>query len=200
MLAPWRKSYDKPRQHIKKQTPYFADRGPCSQSYGFSSSHVWRWELHHKEGWAPKNWCFQTVVLEKTLESPLDLKEIQPVHPKGNQSWIFIGRTDAEAEAPVLWPLDANSWLICCKQPTHCITYPSWKHSVAPLWRQLFLQDILQTNIFYSISKYKDVCQTNWLQFWAFVFTTHFAWDTLVSSYSNFSYSYFKVWHKFYFH
>ena len=84
----------------------------CSQSYGFSSSHVWMWELDHKEGWGPKNWCFWTVVLEKTLESPLDCKEIQPVHPKGNQSWIFIGRTDAEVEIPILWPPDAKNWLI----------------------------------------------------------------------------------------
>ena len=84
-------------------------RGPFSQSYGFSSSHVWMWELDYKESWAPKNWCFWTVVLEKTLESPLDCKEIQPVHPKGNQSWIFIGRTDAEAETPILWPPDAKS-------------------------------------------------------------------------------------------
>ena len=83
-----------------------------SQSYGFSSSHVWMWELDHKESWVPKNWCFWTVVLEKTLESPLDCKEIQPVHPKGNQSWIFIGRTDDEAETPILWPLDAKNWLI----------------------------------------------------------------------------------------
>ena len=78
----------------------------------FSSSHVWVWESDHKEGWAPKNWCFWTVVLEKTLESPLDCKEIQPVDPKENQSWIFIGRTDAEAEAPILWPPDAKTWLI----------------------------------------------------------------------------------------
>ena len=83
-----------------------------SQSYGFSSSHVWMWELDHIEGWVPKNWCFHIVVLEKTLESPLDCKEIQPVHPRGNQSWIFIGRTDAEAETPVLWPPDAKNWLI----------------------------------------------------------------------------------------
>ena len=81
------------------------------ESYGFSSSHKWMWELDHKEGWVLKNWCFQTVVLEKTLESPLDCKEIQPVNPKGNQSWMFIGRTDAEAEAPVLWPPDAKNWL-----------------------------------------------------------------------------------------
>ena len=82
------------------------------QSYVFSSCHVWMWELDHKESWMPKNWCFWTVVLRKTLESPLDCKEIQPVYPKGNQSWIFIGRTDAEAEGPVLWPPDAKNWLI----------------------------------------------------------------------------------------
>ena len=87
-----------------------ANIGPYSQSYGFSSSHVQMWELDHK-AWALKNWCFQTVVLEKTLESPLDCKEIKPVNPKGNQSWIFIGRTDAEAKAPILWPPDAKSWL-----------------------------------------------------------------------------------------
>ena len=91
---------------------YFADKGPSSQSYGFSSSHVWMWELDYKESWPPKNWCFWTLVLEKTLESPLDCKEIQPVHPKGNQSWIFIGRTDVEAETPILWPPDKKTWLI----------------------------------------------------------------------------------------
>ena len=105
-VAPWKKSYDQPRQHMKKQRHYFADKGLSRQSYGSSSSHVWMWELDYKESWAPKNWCFWTVVLEKTLESPLDSKEIQPVHPKGNQSWIFIGRTDAEAETPILWLLD----------------------------------------------------------------------------------------------
>ena len=111
-LAPWKKRYKKPRQHIKKQTDYFANKCPSSQGYGFSSSHVWMWELDYEESWALKNWCFWTVVLEKTLESPLDCKEIQPVHFKGNQSWIFIGRTDAEGETPVLWPPDAKSWLI----------------------------------------------------------------------------------------
>ena len=89
---------------------YFADEDLYSQSYGFSSSHVWMWELDHTESWVQKNWCFWTVLLEKTLESPLDCKEIQPVHPKGNQSWIFIRRTDSEA--PILWPPDAKSWLI----------------------------------------------------------------------------------------
>ena len=89
-----------------------ANKGPSSQSYGFSSSHVWMWELDYKESWAPKKWCFSTVVLEKTLESPLDCKEIQPVHPRGAQSWVFIGKTDAEAETPVLWPPDVKNWLI----------------------------------------------------------------------------------------
>ena len=89
-----------------------ADQGPSNHSYGFTSSHVWRWELDHKESWPPNNWCFWTEVLEKTLESPLDCKEIQPVHPKGNQSWIFIKRTDAEAVALILWPPDVKNWLI----------------------------------------------------------------------------------------
>ena len=97
---------------IKKQRQYFANKCPYSQNYGFSISHVCMWELDHKEGWVPKNWCFWTVVLEKTLESPLDWKKIQPVYPKGNQSWIFIRRTDADTEAPVLWPPDMKSWLI----------------------------------------------------------------------------------------
>ena len=97
---------------LKKQRRYFANKGPPSQSYGFSSHHVWMWELDYKDSWALKNWCFWTVVLKKTLESPLDYKEIQPVHPKGNQSWVFIGRTDVEAEAPILGPPDAKSWLI----------------------------------------------------------------------------------------
>ena len=112
MLAPWKKSYDKPRQHIKKQRHYFANKGRSSQSYGFSSSHVWMWELDCDEGWVPKNWCFWTVVLEKILEGPLDCKEIQPVHSEGDQPWDFFGRNDAKAETPVLWPPHVNSWLI----------------------------------------------------------------------------------------
>ena len=107
--TPWKKTYDQPRQHIKKQRHHFADKGLYGQSNGFSSRHVQIWELDHKEGWAPKNWCFQTVVLEKTLESPLESKEIKPVNPKGNQPWIFIGRTYAKAEAPILWPPDPKS-------------------------------------------------------------------------------------------
>ena len=110
--TPWKKSYDKPRQRIKKQIHHFTDKGPYSQSYSFFSSHVWMWELDCEEGWVPKNWCFWTVVLEKTLESPLDSKEIQPVNPKGNLSWMFIWRTDAEAETPILWPPDAKNRLI----------------------------------------------------------------------------------------
>ena len=112
MPAPWKKTYDQPKQHIKMQRHYFVNKGTSSQSYGFSSSHVWMWDLDYKESWAPKNWCLWTVVLEKTLESPLEYKEIQPVHPKGNQSWIFIGRTDVEAETPILWTPDAKNWLI----------------------------------------------------------------------------------------
>ena len=100
-----------PRQHIKNQRHYLANKGPSSQSYGFSSNHVWMWELDYKENWAVKNWCFWTVVLEKTFERHLDCKEIQPVHPKGNQSWIFIGRTDTEAETPIfghlMWRTDS---------------------------------------------------------------------------------------------
>ena len=101
------------KQHIKKQRHYFANQGLLyHQSYGFSSSHVWMWELKHKESWALKNWSFWTVMLEKTLKSPLDCKEIKPVNPKEDKSWIFIGRTDAESEALILWPPDAKSQLI----------------------------------------------------------------------------------------
>ena len=109
MLTPWKESYDQPRQNIKKQRHYFAKKGPSSQGHG---GHVWMWELDYRESWAPKYWSFWTVVLEKTLESPLDCKEIQPVHPKADQSWVFIGRTDVEAETPIFWPPDVKSWII----------------------------------------------------------------------------------------
>ena len=112
MLAPWKKRDNQPRQHIKKQRRYFANKGLSSQSYGFSSSQVGMWQLDYKVSWALKNWCLWAVVLQKTHESPLDCKEIKPVHPKRNQPWMFIGRTDAEAEAPVLWPPDVKNWLI----------------------------------------------------------------------------------------
>ena len=112
MLAPWMKSYDQPWKHIKKQRHHFAYIGPNSQIFGFSNSHVWIWELDHEESWTLKNWCFCTVVLEKTLVSPLDCKQIKPINLKGNQFWIFIGRTGAEAEAPILWPPDAKKDLL----------------------------------------------------------------------------------------
>ena len=100
------------RMDIEKQRYYFANKGPSSQGYGFSSGHVCMWELDCEEVWAPKKWCFWTVVLEKTLASPFDCKEIQPVHPKGDQSWVFIERTDVEAETPILWPPHSKCWLI----------------------------------------------------------------------------------------
>ena len=111
MLAPWKESYYKPRQHIKKQKHHFADKSLSSQSYCFSSSHEWMWELDYKESWVPKNWCFWIVVLEKTPNNPLDCKEFKPVNTKGNQPWVFIGSTDAEA--PILWP--ATWW----EEPIH---------------------------------------------------------------------------------
>ena len=109
MLAPWKKSFDQPRQYIKKQRHYFSKKGPSSQSYGFSSSHVWMWELDYKESWELKNWFFWNVVLEKTLESLLDCKEIQPIHLQRNQPWIFTGSTNAEDNTPILWPLDVKN-------------------------------------------------------------------------------------------
>ena len=110
MVAPWKKNYDKPRQRIKKQRHYFPNKGLSSQGYGFSSGRVWMWELDYKESWAPKNWCFWTVALKKTLESPLDCKKSQSVHPKGDQSWVFTGRNDVEAETPtghLMWRTDS---------------------------------------------------------------------------------------------
>ena len=112
MLAPWKESHDQPRQHIKKKRHCFANKGLSSQGYGFSSGHVWMWELDCEGSWALTNWCFWTVVLEKTLESLLDCKKVQPVHTKGDQSWVFIGRTDAKAETPIFWPPHVKSWLI----------------------------------------------------------------------------------------
>ena len=105
-----RKAMNNQDSILKKQRHHFANKGPSSQSYGFSSRHVWMWELDHKESWALKNWYFWIVMLEKTLESPLDSKEIQPVHPKGNQSWMFTGRTDVEAETPILGPSNTKDW------------------------------------------------------------------------------------------
>ena len=112
MPAPWKKNYDQPRQHIKRQRHHFANKGPSSQTYVFFSSYVCLWELDHKDGWVLENWFFWMVVLEKTLESPLDCKEIRSVNPKRNQPWILTRSTDTEAELPILWPPDAKNWLI----------------------------------------------------------------------------------------
>ena len=111
MHSPWKETYDKSSQCIKKQRHHFANKNPYNQSCDFSSCHVWLWDLDHKESWVPKNWNF-SVVLEKTFESLLNNKDIKTVNPKENQPWIFIGKTGAEAEAQILWPLDAKSWLI----------------------------------------------------------------------------------------
>ena len=133
MLASWKENYDKPRQHLQKQWHCFANKGPYRQRYGFSSSHVQMWELDHKEGQAPKNWCFWIVMLQNNLESPLDSKEIKPVNPKGSQHWIFIGSTDAEAEAPILNSFqftgrkDVEAEATCCKEPTHQKRPWSWE-------------------------------------------------------------------------
>ena len=126
-LAPWKKSYDQPRQLIIKQRHYFATKGPSSQSYSFSSSHVWMWELDYKESWVPKNWRFWTVVLEKTLESSMDSKQIQPVNPKGNQSWIL--RTDWKDWC---WSWNSNTLTIWCEEPTH------WKRLWC--WERLMME------------------------------------------------------------
>ena len=126
-LAPWKKSYDQPRQLIIKQRHYFATKGPSSQSYSFSSSHVRMWELDYKESWVPKNWRFWTVVLEKTLESSMDSKQIQPVNPKGNQSWIF--RTDWKDWC---WSWNSNTLTIWCEEPTH------WKRLWC--WERLMME------------------------------------------------------------
>ena len=116
MLAPWKKSYDKPREHIKKQRYYSADKGPYSQTNGFSNCHVQMWELDHKEGWALKYWCFWTVVLKKTLDGPLDCMEIKPITLKGNQPWIFHWKD-------WWWRWSSNTLATWCEEPTH------WKRS-----------------------------------------------------------------------
>ena len=137
---------------LKSRDNHFANKGPDSQNYGFSSSYVWLWELDHNEGWAPNNWCFQTVVLEKTLESLLDCKKVKPVNPKGNQSWLFIGRTDAEAEAPILWPPDAKDWLIW-KDPD---AGKDWRQEEKAWQRTRWLDGIIDS-MDLSLSKLREI-------------------------------------------
>ena len=143
-------SCGKPRQRIERQRHHLANKGPSSQSHGFSSGHVWMWELDHKEGWAQINRCFWTVVLEKTPESPLDSKDITPVNPKGNQPWIFIGRTDAEA--PILWPPDAKSWLTG-KDPD---TGEDWRQEEGGQQRMRWLDGITDS-MDISMSKFQEI-------------------------------------------
>ena len=141
MLAPWKERYNIPTQNIKKQRHHFASKSPSSQSYGFSSGHVWMWELDYKEGRGPKYWCFWTVVLEKTPESPLDCKKIQSVHPKGNQFWIFIGGTDTEVVAPILWPPEAKGGLTG-KDPD---AEKDWEQEEKGLQRMRWLDGIINS-------------------------------------------------------
>ena len=149
MLAPWKKSYDKPRQDIKKQRHHFVDKGPYSQSYGFFISHVQMWQLDHKEAGALKNWCFRIMVLGKTPESSLDSKESKPVNPKGNQPWIFIETTDTEAKIPLLWLPDMKSRLIG-KNPD------AGKH-----WRQK-VKRVAEDEMVYSITDSMDMRCSQW--------------------------------------
>ena len=170
MLSPWKESYDKPRQHIEKQRHQFTNKGLHSQNYDFFNSHVWMWDLDHKKGFGPKNWCFQVVVLEKTLESSLGSKEIKSVNPKGNQPWLFIERTDVEAEAPILWPPDVKSWLIG-KDPDSGNDWRQKKKGAAEdemVHWTLFLGDSdEQWSLAYGSSlSCKELDMTYWLNHW----------------------------------
>jgi len=153
MLAPWQKSYDKPRERIKKQRHQTDDTGLYSQRCVFFSSFVWLWELDHKECWALKNWCFWTVVLEKALESPWDSKKIKPVNPKWNQPWISIWRTGAEAKAPILWPLDAEYWLIGKDSDAE----KDWRQEKWMGWPRMRLLEGITDSMHMSLSKLWDL-------------------------------------------
>ena len=152
MHAPWKKSYDKPRHHIKKQGHYLTNKDPSIQSYGFSSGHVWIWELDRKESWASKNWCIWTMALEKTLESPLDYKKIKPVNPKENKPWILTERTDAKAEALTLWPSDAKNWLTG-KDPD---AGKDWRHEEKGTKRMRWL-DAITDSMDMSLSRFQEL-------------------------------------------
>ena len=140
MLSPWKESYDKPRQHIKKQRPHFANKGPCSWSYGLSSNHVQMWELDHTEGWAPKNSCFQIVMLEKTLRVPWTARD-----------WMFIGRTDAEAEAPRLWP---PVWRADSLEKTLMLVKTEGKRRG---WQRMRLLDSITDSMNMNLSKLREI-------------------------------------------
>ena len=152
MLAPWEKNYDQSRQNIQKQRYYFADKGPSSLSYSFSNSHAWMWKLDYKESWTLKNWWFWTVVLEKTLQHPPNCKKIELVNPNGNQPWTFFGRTDAEAEASILWQPDAKNWLIG-KDPD---AGKDWRQEEKGPWRMRLLDNITDL-MDMSFSKFCEV-------------------------------------------
>ena len=158
MLAPWKKSCDKPRQRIKKQRHHFDDKGLYSQNYGFSSSHVRMWELGYKEGWAQKNWCRWTVLLEKTWKS-LGEQGDQTSQSKGNQPWIFIGRTDAEAEVPVFLPPDMKSQLIR-KDPD---VGKDWGQEEKRRQRMRWLGGITDS-VDMSVSKFREIVKDSVLQ------------------------------------
>ena len=176
MIASWKESCDIPRQCVKKQGHHSVNKGPCSQVYGLSSTQLWMWELNNKEGRALKNWCFQTVVLEKTLESPLESKEIEPVNLKGNQPWILLERTDAVAEAPILWPPDVKSWLI----RKNCDAGKDWRHKG---WQRVRWLDGITNSTDRNLGKLREMVRNReaWWRGFAKSQTRLGDWTTTIS-------------------